>query len=94
MPATRNLISVGRAHEASNREYTPQKPDRPHTRASVSLWTVISEACSSTLSMLTEGWDEDGLYATRLRIVRVFSRNKKQSPLLVYIHAQREANGQ
>jgi hypothetical protein len=33
----------------------PQKPDRPHTRASVSLRTAISEACSPTLSLLTEG---------------------------------------
>jgi hypothetical protein len=32
----------------------PQKSDPPHTRASVSLWTVISEACSPTLSVLAE----------------------------------------
>jgi hypothetical protein len=55
VPATRNLISVGRADEASSREYAPQKPDRPHTRASVSLWTAISEAYSPTLSVLAEG---------------------------------------
>jgi hypothetical protein len=54
-PATRNLISVGRADEASSREYAPQKPDRPHTRASVSLRMAISEACSPTLSVLAEG---------------------------------------
>jgi hypothetical protein len=32
-----------------------QKPDRPHTRASVSLRMAISEACSPTLSVLAEG---------------------------------------
>jgi hypothetical protein len=53
-PATRNLIIAGRVDEASSREYAPQKPDRPHTRASVALRTVISEACSPTLSVLTE----------------------------------------
>jgi hypothetical protein len=52
---TRNLISVGRADEASRREYAPQKPDRPHTRASVALRTAISETCSPTLSVLAEG---------------------------------------
>jgi hypothetical protein len=59
-PATRNLISVGRADEASSHEYTPQKHDRPHTRASVSLRTAISEACSPILSVLAEGGDENG----------------------------------
>jgi hypothetical protein len=54
-PATRNLISVSRAYEASGREYAPQKPDRPHTRASVALRTTISEAYALTLSMLAEG---------------------------------------
>jgi hypothetical protein len=54
-PATMNLISVGQADEASSREYTPQKPDHPHTRASVALRTSISEACSPTLSELIEG---------------------------------------
>jgi hypothetical protein len=54
-PMTRNLISAGRADEASSREYSPQKPDRSHTRASVSLRTVILEACSPTMSVLTEG---------------------------------------
>jgi hypothetical protein len=53
--ATRNLISTGRANEASSREYAPQKPDRPHTRASVSLRTAISETCSPILSVLAEG---------------------------------------
>jgi hypothetical protein len=52
---TRNLISVYRADEASSREYAPQKPNRSHTRASVALRTMISEACSPTLSMLVEG---------------------------------------
>jgi hypothetical protein len=54
-PATRNLICVGRADGASSRKYAPQKPDRPHTRASLALRTVISEACSPTLSVLAEG---------------------------------------
>jgi hypothetical protein len=53
--AMRNLISAGRADEASSREYAPQKSDRPHTRASDSLRTVISKACSPTLSVLAEG---------------------------------------
>jgi hypothetical protein len=54
-PATKSLISVGRANQASSREYAPQKPDRPHTRSSVALQTTISEACSPTLSVLAEG---------------------------------------
>jgi hypothetical protein len=48
-PTTRNWIIVGRIDEASNREYIPQKHDRPHTRASVALWMMISEACSPSL---------------------------------------------
>jgi hypothetical protein len=72
--ATRNLISAGRADEASSREYAPQKPDRPHTRASVSLRTAILEAYSPTETLCAcRRWDGDGMYATRLRIVRVFS---------------------
>jgi hypothetical protein len=43
-PATRNLISAGRADEASSHEYAPQKHDRSHTRANVALRTAISEA--------------------------------------------------
>jgi hypothetical protein len=90
-PATRNLISVGRADEASSREYDPQKPDHPHTRASVALRTVISEACSPTL-YARRRWDGDGLYATHLRMfVRVVTRSSLTSPY-IYIHAQREAN--
>jgi hypothetical protein len=53
--ASRNLISVDRADEASSREYAPQKHDRPHTCASVALWMVISEACSPILFVLVEG---------------------------------------
>jgi hypothetical protein len=53
--AMRNLISVGRANEARSREYAPQKPDRPHTLASVTLRTVVLVACSPTLSVLAEG---------------------------------------
>jgi hypothetical protein len=41
--------------EASSREYAPQKPDRPHTRASVSLRTAISDTCFPTLFVLAEG---------------------------------------
>jgi hypothetical protein len=55
VPTTKNWISTGRADGASSREYAPQKPDRPHTRASVALRTAISEACSPTLSVLAEG---------------------------------------
>jgi hypothetical protein len=51
----KNQINVGRADGASSREYAPRKPDRPHTRASVALRTVISEACSPTLYVLAEG---------------------------------------
>jgi hypothetical protein len=51
---TRNLISSGRADEASSHEYAPQNPDRSHTHASVALRTAISEACSPTLSVLAE----------------------------------------
>jgi hypothetical protein len=54
-PATGNLISASRANETGSRKYAPQKPDRPHTRASVAPQTAISEACSPTLSMLAEG---------------------------------------
>jgi hypothetical protein len=74
--ATRNLVNAGQADEASSREYAPQKPDRPHTRASVSLRTAILESSSPTLCARRR-WDRDGLYATRLRIVCVFSRNQK-----------------
>jgi hypothetical protein len=70
-PATRILISVGRTDGTSSREYAPQKPDRPHTRASVALRTTISEACSPTLCARRR-WNGDGLYAMRLRMfVRV-----------------------
>jgi hypothetical protein len=54
-PTMKNWISVGRADGASSHEYAPQKPDRPHTRASVALWTTISEACSPIPSMFVEG---------------------------------------
>jgi hypothetical protein len=53
--AMRNMISAGRADEASSREYAPQKPDSPHTRASVALQTTISESCSPTYSVFAEG---------------------------------------
>jgi hypothetical protein len=59
VPATRNLISVGRADEARSHEYAPQKPDRPHTRASVVLRAAISEAFSPTLSARRR-WGENG----------------------------------
>jgi hypothetical protein len=62
-PVTRNMISARRVDKASCREYAPQKPDCPHTRASVSLWTAISEACSPTLSVLAE--DGTGMGCTQ-----------------------------
>ena len=77
--ATRILISAGRADEASNREYAPQKLDRPHTRVSVALRTAILEACSPTLSMLTEGgtgWAVCNMYES------MFACNKKPLHLL------------
>jgi hypothetical protein len=61
VPTTRNLISAGREDEVSSREYAPQKPNHPHTRASVSLWTTISEAYSPTFAMLAEGGTGMGL---------------------------------
>jgi hypothetical protein len=54
-PTSKNRISVGRAKGASSRNYAPQKPDRPHTRASVALRTAILESCSTTISVLAEG---------------------------------------
>jgi hypothetical protein len=84
-PATRNLISAGRADQASSREYAPQKPDRPHTHASVSLRTTISKACSLTLCAHIR-WDGDRLYATRLRYYSVVTR---RSILSSYIYTRR-----
>jgi hypothetical protein len=74
-PAPRNVISAGRADEASIHEYVPQKLDHPHTRASVSLRTVISEACSPTLCARRR-WDGDGLYATQKKpyLLRIYTR--------------------
>jgi hypothetical protein len=94
-PATRNLISVAQADEASSRECAPQKPDRPHTRASVALRTVISEAFSPTLSVLVEGGMAMAL-CNMSKIVRAYYVVDSRSSLTssVYIHAQREANGQ
>jgi hypothetical protein len=93
-PMMRNLISAGRANEASSREYAPQRHDRPaHLCKCLSADGDFGGLLSHTL-WARRRWDEDGLYATRLRSVRVFSRNKKQPPLLVYIQAQREVNGQ
>jgi hypothetical protein len=88
--ATRNLINVGRADEAGSREYAPQKPNRPHTYASVSLKTVISEACSPTL-YARRRWDGDGLYATHLRMfVRVYCSVVTRSSLpSSYIYTRR-----
>jgi hypothetical protein len=61
VPTTKNWISVGRADGVSSREYTPQKHDRPHSRASVALRTIISEAFSLTLSVLVGGTRMDGV---------------------------------
>jgi hypothetical protein len=96
-PAMRNLISVGRADEASSHEYAPQKHDRPHTRASVALRTMISEACSPTLSMLAEGGTRMAVCNT-FETVRAYyaivllSNPRSSLTFSVYIHAQREAN--
>jgi hypothetical protein len=91
VPATRNLISAGRADEARSREYAPQKPDRPYTRASVSLQTAISEACSPTLSMLAEGGMGMGC-TQRVWECRVFSRTvvvTRSSLTSSYIYTRR-----
>jgi hypothetical protein len=93
-PMTRNLISIGRADEASSREYAPQKHDRPHTRASVSLRTAILEAYSPTLSVLAEGRTGMAVCNMSETIHAYCAVSQKQPPLLVYIHAQREANRQ
>jgi hypothetical protein len=89
--ATRNLISVGRADEASSREYAPQKLDRPHTRASVALRTAISEACSPTLSVLAEGGTRMDVCNASETVHCVVTRSN--FTYSIYIHAQREANG-
>jgi hypothetical protein len=93
--ATRNLINVGPMDEASNHEYAPQKPDRPHTRANVALRTMISEACSPTLSVLAEGGTGMAVCNTS-KTVRAYCAIDNRSSLTssVYIHAQREHNGQ
>jgi hypothetical protein len=95
-PTTKNLISAGRADEASSREYAPQKPDRPHTRGSVALWIAISEVCSHTLSVLAEGGT--GMYVCNASdTVRAYCAvivTRSSITTSIYIHAQREANGQ
>ncbi len=58
--------AAGQTDHASSREDAPQKSDRPHTRASVSLRSVISEACSPTLCARRR-WDENVLFAIRVR---------------------------
>jgi hypothetical protein len=92
--AMRNLISVGRTDKASNREYAPQKPDRPHTRASVALQMAILEACSPTLSMLAEG-GTGMVVCNASETVCAYCAVDSRSSLtfFVYIHAQREAKG-
>jgi hypothetical protein len=94
-PATRNLISVGRADEASSHEYAPQKHDRPHTRASVSLRTAISEAGSPTLSVLAVG-GTGMVVCNGSETVRAYCvvNPEAVSPPHIYTHTQREANRQ
>jgi hypothetical protein len=58
--------TLGRTDHASSHEYAPQKSDRPYTHASVSLRTVISEACSPTLCARRR-WDGDMMFAMRVR---------------------------
>jgi hypothetical protein len=91
--AMRNLISVGRADEASSHEYTPKKPDRPHTRTSVSLRTTILEACSPTLSVLTKG-GTGMVVCIVTETVRAycFVNPEAASPPHIYTRVQREAN--
>jgi hypothetical protein len=86
---TKNRIIVGRADGASSREYAPQKPDRPHTRASVALRTVISETYSPTLSMLADGGTGMGCVQLVWETVRVTGRASTSS---VFIHTQWEGN--
>jgi hypothetical protein len=75
------------------------KTDRPHTRASVSMRTVISEACTPTLSVLVEG-------GMGMAVCKVFETVRCRASTYcvvvtrssltssIYIHVQREANGQ
>jgi hypothetical protein len=85
--ATRNLVSVGRVDEASSREYAPQKPDRPHTRAGVALRTTISEACSPTLSVLEEGGM--GMAVCNVsETVRTYCYQKQPHLLRICTHAE------
>jgi hypothetical protein len=87
-PTTRNLISAGRADKASSREYAPQKPDRPHTRASVALWTAISEAYSPTPSMLEEG-GTGMVVCNASETLHAYFRHQKQPHLLrIYTRAE------
>jgi hypothetical protein len=59
--------ALGRTDHASSREYIrPQKSDRPHTCASISLRMAISEACSHTLCA-RRIWDADVSFATCVR---------------------------
>jgi hypothetical protein len=62
-----------------------------HTRASVALRPVILEACSTKLSVLAEGGTEMAR-CNASETVRVVTRSSLTSS--VYIHAQREADGQ
>jgi hypothetical protein len=90
------LTSVCRADEASSLEYTPQKPDRLHTHASVALWTTISEACSLTLSVLAEGGTGMAVCYTS-ETVRVYyaisyccpTLEAASPPPYIYTHARR-----
>jgi hypothetical protein len=58
--------AAGQTDHASSREDAPQKSDRPHTRGSVSLRSVISKACSPTLCARRR-WDGNVLFAIRVR---------------------------
>jgi hypothetical protein len=86
-PATRNLISVGRADEASSREYAPQKPDRPHTRASLSADDDFGGRLSHSLcsQKVRRGWDVHNA-SENVRTCVLFCRRHQKQPHLLLIY--------
>jgi hypothetical protein len=82
--------ALGQTNHASSREYAPHKSDCSHTRASVSLRTVISEACSPTLSMFRE----DGTGMCCLQFMWEISRVPGRALVSFLIGSQKEGGGQ
>jgi hypothetical protein len=80
-------VLVGRTKRAVA-SALPKKPNRPHTRASVALRTVILEACSPTLSVLAEG--VTGMVVCNAsESIRAYCHNQKQPHLLrIYTRAE------